>query len=97
MSILKSADLEGSACARYHFAYPPVAGLGHLIHTYVGNGNPLPSFEGEPKRVKTDDCVDCFTEELWNALDEDNKISLYVCYTDIETGAKETRIVNKYN
>ena len=96
LSILKSADAEGSACVRYHFAYPAVPGTGHLIHTYVGNGDPLPSFEGEPKRVKTEDCIDCFTEELWNALDADNKISLYVCYLNIETGEKEDRIVNKY-
>ena len=97
LSILKSVDAEGSACARYHFAYPCVPGLGHLIHTYVGDGSPLPSFEGEPERVKTLDCIDCFTEELWNALDEANKISLYVSYTDIETGKTEDRLVNKYN
>ena len=97
MSILKSADAEGTACARFHFAYPSIAGVGHLIHTYVGDGNPLPTFQGEPKRVAMCDDFNAFAEELWNALDPENKISLYVCYTDIESGRKETRIYNKYN
>lgn len=95
MSILKSIDEEGSDCARYGFSYPAKAGLGHFIHTYVTDGNPIPTFQGEPERVKIPDCIDKFTDTLWNALDADNKISLYVRYTDLETGEIEERLVNK--
>lgn len=95
MSILKSADAEGTACNRYTFDYTALAGLGHFIHTYVCDGNPIPTFQGEPERVKICNCIDCFTEKLWNALDENNKISLYVRYTDIETGKVESRLINK--
>ena len=96
MSILKSADAEGSACNRFGYDYAPVAGVGHFIHTYEHDGNPLPTFQGEPERVEIPDCIDAFTDEIWNALDEDNKISLYVRYTDIESGAAETRMLNKH-
>ena len=95
MSILKSADAEGSTCNRYTFNYNAVAGLGHFIHTYMQDGDPLPSFEGEPKWVKIDKDIDEFTQMLWNNLNEDNKVSLFVRYIDIETGKYETRIVNK--
>lgn len=95
MSILKSIDEEGSACARYTFEYPSKAGLGHFIHTYVTDGNPIPTFQGEPERVAIPDDIDAFTEALWNALDENNKISLYVRYTDIETGAVSESLINK--
>lgn len=95
MSILKSADKEGGACSRYTFDYPSVAGLGHFIHTYVCDGNPIPTFQGEPERVAIGNDIDAFCETLWNALDADNKISLYVRYTDIETGAEENRMINK--
>lgn len=95
MSILKSADKEGSACSRYTFDYPSVAGLGHFIHTYVCDGNPIPTFQGEPERVAIGNDIDAFCEMLWNALDVDNKISLYVRYTDLETGAEENRMINK--
>lgn len=96
MSILKSIDENGSACARYSFDYPSVNGLGHFIHTYVCDGNPvIPTFQGEPERVAVDSDIDVFTDKLWNALDENNKISLYVRYTDIETGKEENRLVNK--
>jgi len=95
MSILKSIDAEGSACARYGYDYPSVKGLGHFIHTYVTDGNPIPTFQGEPERVAIPNCIDEFTEMLWNALNENNKISLYVRYTDIETGAAENRLINK--
>ena len=95
MSILKSIDEEGSACARYTFEYPSKAGLGHFIHTYVTDGNPVPTFQGEPERVAIPDDIDAFTEALWNALDENNKISLYVRYTDIETGAVSESLINK--
>ena len=95
MSILKSADAEGSACARYTFSYPSIAGLGHFIHTYVTDGNPLPTFQGEPERTAIPSDIDEFTNEIWNNLDYDNKISLYVRYTDIQTGAQETRLINK--
>lgn len=95
MSILKSIDAEGTDCARYGFSYPSKAGLGHFIHTYVCDGNPIPTFQGEPERVATEDCIECFTEKLWNALDADNKISLYVRYTDLETGTYEEKLINK--
>lgn len=96
MSILKSIDAEGSDCARYTFAYPAKAGLGHFIHTYVCDGNPIPTFQGEPERVQIPDCIDCFTKEIWDNLDENNKISLYVRYTDLASGAVENRMINKY-
>ena len=95
MSILKSADAEGTACNRYTFNYPALNGLGHFIHTYVCDGNPIPTFQGEPERVETLDDIDLFTDKLWNALDNDNKISLYVRYTDIKTGEKTERLINK--
>ena len=96
MSILKSADREGTACNRYGFDYAPLPGIGHFIHTYERNGDPLPTFQGEPRRVRIPDDIDGFAEEIWNALDEDNKISLYVRYTDIESGKAESRLMNKY-
>ncbi|MBQ4526576.1 MAG: IMP cyclohydrolase [Clostridia bacterium] len=95
MSILKSADANGSACNRYTFSYPSLPGLGHFIHTYICDGNPIPTFCGEPERVEVGNCIDEFTDKLWNALDEDNKISLYVRYTDLETGEIDERMINK--
>ena len=96
MSILKSADAEGSACNRYGYDYAPVAGVGHFIHTYECDGSPLPTFTGEPRRVAVPDDIDGFAEEIWSSLDPDNKISLYVRYTDPATGAYEDRLINKY-
>lgn len=95
MSILKSADLDGSACNRYTFSYAALPGLGHFLHTYVCDGNPIPTFQGEPERVAIPDSIDAFTDELWNALDENNKISLYVRYVDLATGETENRMINK--
>ena len=96
MSILKSNNGNPDACNRYTFAYEnPVNGEGHFIHTYMGDGNPLPSFEGEPKLVGIAGNIDSFTETIWNSLNEENKVSLFVRYIDIENGAYETRIVNK--
>ena len=95
MSILKSADEAGSACARYHFAYPGIPGLGHFLHTYVCDGNPLPTFQGEPERVAIPERIDEFADTLWNNLNEDNKISLWVRYTDLATGDYEEKIINK--
>ena len=95
MSILKSADSEGTACNRYTFSYPALNGLGHFIHTYVCDGNPIPTFGGEPERMAMTDDIDEFTNRLWNALDGDNKISLYVRYTDLETGKEDNRLINK--
>ncbi len=95
MSILKSIDAEGTDCARYTFAYPAKAGLGHFIHTYVCDGNPIPTFQGEPERVAIGNDVDEFTEALWNALDENNKISLYVRFVDLASGEVTNRLVNK--
>ena len=95
MSILKSIDAEGSDCARYGFSYPAKAGLGHFIHTYVCNGNPIPTFQGEPERVAIPERIDEFADTLWNNLNEDNKISLWVRYTDLATGDYEEKIINK--
>ena len=96
MSILKSADGNPDSCERHTFTYTnPIAGDGRIIHTYIGNGNPLPSFEGEPVKVSIDGDIDSFTNDLWNALNEDNKVSLFVRFIDIATGEAETRIVNK--
>ena len=95
MSILKSIDPEGSDCARYGFSYPARAGLGHFIHTYMTDGSPLPTFCGEPERVAIPNDIDTLTDTLWNALDEGNRISLYVRYTDLATGEIETRLINK--
>ena len=96
MSILKSNNGNPDACNRYTFAYEnPVAGEGHFIHTYMHDGNPLPSFEGEPKWVKISGDIETFTEEVWSSLNEDNKVSLFVRFIDIASGEYETRIVNK--
>lgn len=96
MSILKSNNGDPSSCNRYTFAYEnPKAGEAHYIHTYMGDGNPLPSFEGEPTLVSIDGSIDSFTDLVWNNLNEDNKVSLFVRYINIETGEYETRIINK--
>lgn len=95
MSILKSGDEEGSFCNRFFYRYGAKAGLGHFIHTYVCDGNPIPTFQGEPERVSIPNDIDAFTQEIWNALDENNKISLYVRYVNLATGSEENRMVNK--
>ena len=95
MSILKSGDPEGTVCNRYTFCYNPVAGLGHYIHTYNCDGNPIPTFTGEPERVEVSNDIDEYTNEIWNGLDEQNKVSLYVRYIDLATGACENRMINK--
>lgn len=95
MSILKSLDENGSDCARYTFSYPSKAGLGHFIHTYVTDGNPIPTFQGEPERVAIPDSIDEIADEIWNYLDENNKISLYVRYTDLTDGSYEEKLINK--
>lgn len=97
MSILKAADADGSACARFFYEYPAIAGLGHFIHTYVCDGNPvIPTFQGEPERVAIDGDIETFTNMLWENLNEANKISLFVRYTDLATGEYEQRIINKH-
>lgn len=96
MSILKSNNGNPESCCRYTFTYEnPVNGEGHFIHTYMHDGNPLPSFEGEPKLVGVPNDIDAFTKDVWESLNEDNKVSLFVRYIDIATGEYETRIVNK--
>ena len=95
MSILKSADAVGSACNRYTYSYSPLNGLGHFIHTYVCDGNPIPTFQGEPERVFINNDIDAFTQNLWDNLNEANKISLYVRYVDLQTGKEENRLINK--
>jgi IMP cyclohydrolase len=97
MSILKSADGDGSSCQRYTYAYTnPLAGKAKFIHTYKADGNPLPSFEGEPKTLELPDVdIDTMTDIIWKNLNEDNKVSLFVRYIDLETNEVETRIVNK--
>ena len=100
MSILKSDQGDPSSCLRYTFAYEnPKAGEGRFISTYMGDGNPLPSFEGEPRALELDaaftENIDVFTERVWKALNEDNKVSLFVRFIDVASGNYETRIVNK--
>ena len=96
LSILKSDDGDPASCNRFTYAYSdPKAGVGRFIHTYMGNGNPLPSFEGEPELVKIEGDIDTFTDTVWNALNADNKVSLFVRFIDIATGTYEDRIVNK--
>ena len=95
MSILKSADPEGTACNRFSFEYSPIDGLGHFKHTYDHDGNPIPTFSGEPERVAMNDDIDAFTNDIWESLNEQNKISLYVRYTNLETGEVTNRMINK--
>ncbi len=96
MSILKSSNGKPQSCNRYTFAYEnPEAGEGHFIHTYQCDGDPLPSFEGEPKLIGVSDDIHAFTDLLWESLNEENKVSLFVRYIDIATGKYETKIVNK--
>ena len=96
MSILKSADGNPDSVHRFTFSYNnPLCGEGHFIHTYMGDGNPLPSFEGEPEKIATVDDIDAFTDMLWNSLNEDNKVSLFVRYINVETKQATDRIVNK--
>lgn len=97
MSILKSADGDGSSCQRYTYAYSnPLPGKAKFIHTYKYDGNPLPSFEGEPKTLELPDMdIDSLTDLIWTNLNEDNKVSLFVRYIDIETGKYDSRIINK--
>ena len=95
MSILKSADIEGSECSRYTFSYNSLNGIGHFIHTYVTDGNPIPTFMGEPERVAVPNDIDEFLNKIWNNLNEQNKISIYVRYIDLATGESENRMINK--
>ena len=98
MSILKSGNGSPDSCQRYTFAYEnPAAGEGRFIHTYMHDGDPLPSFEGEPKRVEIADGIDAFTKLLWDSLNAENKVSLFVRYIRIADGSFETRIINKHN
>ncbi len=96
LSILKSANGDPSSCRRFTFGYNnPIPGQGHFIHTYMEDGNPLPSFEGEPKQVAIPDDIDAFASLLWDNLNEENKVSLFVRYIDIESGAVQSKIINK--
>ncbi len=95
MSILKSADGDPDYVQRQFFAYDAKPGLGHFIHTYKCDGDPVPSFEGEPTPVELSGNVDEFTDRVWESLNPDNKVSLFVRYIDLETGKLETRIKNK--
>ena len=98
MNIIKSADGDPNCVERFTFTYTdPLAGVGHFIHTYMGDGTPLPSFEGEPEKISIPDSINVFTDKLWNALNEDNKVSLFVRYIDIETGDVQTMVVNKFS
>jgi hypothetical protein len=96
MSILKSDNGNAESCNRFTFAYSnPAAGVGRFIHTYMGDGNPLPSFEGEPTLVNIPDDINEFADTVWNSLDADNKVSLFVRYINIADGTYETKIINK--
>ena len=96
LSILKSADPSGSACSRYTYSYAPEKGAGHFIHTYKCDGNPIPSFEGEPEKVAIPEDIEEFANLVWENLNNDNKVSLYICYTDCKTGEQDVRIINKH-
>lgn len=96
MSILKSQDADGTDCARYTFSYKLQNGLGHFIHTYKENGNPIPTFEGEPERIAIPNTAEELKQLIWNNLNEDNKISLYVRYIDVTGRSIENKMVNKY-
>ena len=97
MNIIKSADGNPDCVERFTYAYTaPLAGVGHFIHTYMGDGSPLPSFEGEPEKISIPDSIEEFSKGLWDALNEDNKVSLFVRYIDIESGKAETVVINKY-
>ncbi|MBQ6676812.1 MAG: IMP cyclohydrolase [Clostridia bacterium] len=95
MSILKSADAEGTGCNRFTFSYSPTPGVGHFLHTYETDGNPLPTFRGEPERVFLRDSVRELAYDIWENLDEENKISLYVRFTDLKTGRYDRELINK--
>ena len=96
MSVLKSADKKGSACSRYFFEYEPISGLGHFVHTYQHDGNPLPSFEGEPERVRIEGDLQTFANTIWQSLNEDNKIALVCRYIRLTDGTTSEVIFNKY-
>ena len=96
MSILKSADAEGTACNRFTYDYAALNGLGHFIHTYVTDGNPIPTFQGEPERVAIGNCAEEFTKNIWENLNADNKISLYTNWVDLTTGEEKVTIINKH-
>ena len=96
MSILKSADAAGSACNRFTYAYAALPGVGHFLHTYVTDGNPLPTFQGEPERISVPDDIEELTASIWENLDAENRISLCVRMIDIATGKEETRLINQY-
>lgn len=96
LSILKSANGDPSSCQRYTFSYQnPISGKGHFIHTYKNDGDPLPSFEGEPKLIDVLDDIDSFSDLVWNSLNEENKVSLFVRYIDLENLETKTKIINK--
>lgn len=95
MSILKSADKEGSSCNRYTYSYNSLPGLGHFIHTYMGDGNPIPTFMGEPERVEIPNDINEFVNDIWTNLNSDNKISLYVRYINLETNEEQNVMINK--
>lgn len=98
LSILKSANGNAESTQRFFYEYPqPVAGEGHFIHTYLGDGNPVPSFEGEPELVRIEGDIDSFTSVMWENLNEANKVSLFVRFIDLADGSEETRVVNKNN
>ena len=97
LSILKAADGSGRRCLRQTFEYPGQPGTGHFLHTYAGDGDPLPSFAGEPEQVAVEGDIDSLVSAVWDALDEANRISLFVRFTDLETRDFQQRIVNKYS
>ncbi len=95
MSILKSINAEGTGCARFFYEYPSVPGLGHFIHTYEENGEPIPTFRGEPERVLMPEDLESFAKAVWESLDEDKKISMYACVIDLGTGERTSELINK--
>lgn len=96
LSILKSAEGNGNSCQRFFYEYSsPINGMGHFIHTYKGNGEPIPSFEGEPVSVNINDDINTFADNIWNSLNSDNKVSLFVRFIKISDGTQNSIIINK--
>lgn len=96
LSILRAADAAGEACDRLFFSYAPLPGMGRLIHTYRGDGNPLPPFEGEPVLVSIPEGTRAFAESLWAGLNHDNRVALYVRGLNLKTGQSDVFIHNRH-
>lgn len=95
LSILKPADSRGDSCSRFFFSYEPENGAGHFIHTYENDGSPLPCFHGEPREISVPNQIDELAQHIWDSLNEENKVSLFICYVNLDNGISQQRIINK--